>query len=94
MSLVWFLFKKLYLIKKEIIETTIANLTILRDPNIFVASLQIQKQIDYCPNSNEMVFGSTYEPLQVLTVCQPYCNPCAIAHKQLAKLLSIYKENT
>lgn len=93
LSLVWFPFKSYYLFKKENLKLSITNQTILRDPKIFVSSLQIQKQIEYYPNNNDMVFGNSNAPLQVLIVCQPYCNPCAIAHKQIEELLKIYKEN-
>ena len=93
LSFIWFPFKNFYLLKEQYKKTSIAYQKVLRDPKIFISSLQAEKTIEYFKTNSEMIFGNIKAPLQILIVCQPYCNPCAIAHKQIDEVLKIYKEN-
>lgn len=74
----------------DTITNTISLLKWKRDPVVFLSLLYKQPRISVVPWRDDMIIGNPQAPLQILVGCNPYCNPCAIAHKHLEELADTY----
>lgn len=84
----WLLVLKPALQKNK--ELTDKNYSLLRfknNPDIFNALLQYQRQVDTTPFENDLQLGNPDSPIQIIVACNPYCSPCAKAHKTLHELV-------
>jgi hypothetical protein len=55
--------------------------------------LQRSEQVDTAPLTGDIVLGDPRAPLQLTIVSNPFCNPCASAHKQLEQLLASHADS-
>lgn len=84
----WLLVVKPYLQKNK--ELTDKNYSLLRfknNPDIFNALLHQQRQVDIAPFANDLQLGNPDAPIQIMVASNPYCGPCAKAHKILHELV-------
>jgi uncharacterized membrane protein len=58
------------------------------DPQIFEALLMRQKQVNAQKENFGIYLGNPDGKIKIIKVCNPYCGPCADAHKPLAQLLA------
>ena len=75
----------------NISESKQKNFKLLRfknDPEIFETMLKQQVNIDITPFDDDIQLGNPAAPLQIVVACNPYCPPCARAHKSLDNLLA------
>jgi uncharacterized membrane protein/thiol-disulfide isomerase/thioredoxin len=63
-----------------------------RNPQILNALLENEKiQIEDLPEAGEaVVFGNSNAPYKMVIACNPYCGPCAKAHKAVEELIEKY----
>ena len=83
----WLAFKSLLNANKEIEKEDFSNLRFKNNPDVFAALLQKQKKVDTTPFENDLQIGNADSPLQIVVACNPYCGPCAKAHKLLEELV-------
>ncbi len=57
------------------------------DASLFVAKWKEQPLVDTTTWENDLLLGNPDAPLQIIVACNPYCGPCARAHKQLDEIL-------
>ncbi len=57
------------------------------DATLFKALWQQELVVDSTTWENDLVIGKANAPLLLTVACNPYCGPCATAHKQLDELL-------
>jgi protein-disulfide isomerase/uncharacterized membrane protein len=60
------------------------------DVTLFTALWQQQPQVDTSMWDNDLLIGNPQAPQLITVACNPYCGPCAIAHKKLDELLKKY----
>lgn len=84
---------------KTLIKTNITNqakLTELKkwktDTALFEIQLQQQPKVDTIIWENDLILGNPYAPIRITVACNPYCGPCAKAHKQLEEMLLNHKD--
>lgn len=58
-----------------------------QDPQIFDALLAKQKTLTESSNGLGIMLGNPHGSHKIIKVCNPYCGPCARAHKPLEELL-------
>ncbi len=87
--LIWFLFKS-FIIKAKKQEETEKNLQVYeRNTDIFESFLASQETILITPFSKEIISGDVNAKTTILSVCSPFCKPCALSHKEIENL-SLY----
>lgn len=57
------------------------------DADLFMNQWQQEQEVAISAWDNDLVIGDSSAPLLITVACNPYCNPCAKAHKQLDNLL-------
>lgn len=62
------------------------------DVGIFMALWQEEQTVDTTIWKNDLLLGNSQVPIMITVVCNPYCRPCAKAHKLLNTLLINYKD--
>lgn len=62
------------------------------DAELFNILLYNQQQVDTVVWENDLVIGKKNAPVLITVACNPYCGPCAQAHKQLDDLLHRFKD--
>lgn len=86
-SVVWFPYKQ----QMQQLEANRKEMLIAarfkRRPEIFLALLQLQRQIDITPWTEDIILGNPNASLKLMVVCNPYCKPCARAHKVIESIL-------
>jgi uncharacterized membrane protein/thiol-disulfide isomerase/thioredoxin len=82
---------------KQLIKTNNSNkqkLTELKkwktDANLFTTLWQQEQQVDTSIWDNDLVIGNLDAPILITIACNPYCSPCAKAHKELDDLLHCF----
>lgn len=60
------------------------------DLKIFLALWQQQNEQDTKIWKNELMIGNVNAPLQLMVACNPYCGPCAKAHKKIEQWVQHY----
>jgi uncharacterized membrane protein len=63
-----------------------------QDANVFMGLWQQQPMVDCNPWEHELQIGNPNAPMHILVACNPYCGPCAVAHKKLDDLLEKYSD--
>jgi uncharacterized membrane protein len=58
-----------------------------QDANVFLGLWQQQPIVDCTPWQHELQVGNPIAPTQIIVACNPYCWPCAAAHKKLDELV-------
>lgn len=71
---------------KELLGKNFSLLRFKNNPDVFESLLKKQRRIDIAPFENELQLGNPHAPLQIMVACNPYCGPCATAHKVLHDL--------
>lgn len=61
-----------------------------KDPNVFLRLLVRERQILFVRKSNDLQIGNSNSPFQFLIVCNPFCSPCAIAHRVFHEIAERY----
>ena len=56
------------------------------NPDVFVTFLKQQRKADTTPFENDLQLGNPDAAVQIVIACNPYCSPCATAHKTLHEL--------
>lgn len=87
LSTFWLVIKPLKMQEKEIIYQRIRIRKWRQDPSWFNALLPLHKQIDDTTWQKEIYYGNSSGILQILIVSDPYCSHCAIAHRELGKIV-------
>jgi protein-disulfide isomerase len=72
---------------REIDKVNLALMRFKKRPDVFQSLLQRQKKVDYTPFEDDLQLGNPEAPIQILVACNPYCGPCATAHKILHDLV-------
>lgn len=62
------------------------------DANVFMDLWQKQPMVDCTAWEHELQIGNPTAAVQITVACNPYCNPCAAAHKKLNVLLKKYND--
>ncbi len=62
------------------------------DASVFKAQWLHQKVVDITIWKNDLLLGNRNAPILITVACNPFCGPCAKAHKQLDELLIRYKD--
>ena len=92
-GIVWLLFSP---IMKESKESKIELKKLLKfknNPDIFIALLRLQRQVDITPFKNEFELANPNALIKITVACNPYCLPCAKAHNIFDFLAKKYFEN-
>lgn len=58
-----------------------------QDANVFMGLWKQQPWVDCTIWEHELQIGNPTAPVQITVACNPYCGPCAAAHKKIDKLL-------
>lgn len=58
-----------------------------QNANVFMGLWQEQPIVDCTAWEHELQIGNPTAPVQITVACNPYCGPCAAAHKKLDALL-------
>ncbi|MDP1763278.1 MAG: vitamin K epoxide reductase family protein [Sediminibacterium sp.] len=79
---------------KQLIKTNSSNklkLTELKkwklDADMFINQWKQEQEVDTVIWEDDLLIGNPFAPLLITVACNPYCGPCAQAHKQLDNLL-------
>jgi uncharacterized membrane protein/protein-disulfide isomerase len=86
-SSTWFAVKSLLKSNKKLESENFVHIRFKNNPDVFTSLLQKQKKIDTTPFENDLQLGNADADLQILVACNPYCTPCAKAHKVLHELV-------
>ena len=85
---------------KQIIKTNKSNklkLSELKkwklDAGLFLNQWQQEIEVDTLIWENDLVIGNPTAPLLFTVACNPYCGPCAKAHKQIENILHRFPKN-
>lgn len=69
-------------------------LALKRNPKIFYPYLLQQAQMKTnVPQSAALILGNPHAPVIITAACNPYCNPCAAAHKVLDEILDNHSDD-
>lgn len=60
------------------------------DASIFNALSANERMVDTSIWENDLLLGNANAPIKITVACNPYCGPCAKAHKALDELLEMY----
>jgi protein-disulfide isomerase/uncharacterized membrane protein len=86
---VWFLMLKPTLNRnKDLIDKNVSLQRFKNSLDIFTAALKQQRRADTTPLENDLQLGNAAAPIQIMVACNPYCSPCAKAHKALEELIT------
>lgn len=77
--------RMLYLIEQELSKWK-------KDTYLFLEQWKMQTEINNDPFESEIELANPNGALQFTIACNPFCRPCAIAHKQLEKIIGSYKD--
>jgi uncharacterized membrane protein len=87
----------IYLPIKQLIKTNSKNKQELAafkkwktDANLFIAQWEKEPTCDNTIWENDLLIGKTDAPIRITVACNPYCGPCAVAHKKLDTLVEKY----
>jgi len=83
----WLLIKNLLKENKKLETENFAGKRFKSNPEVFIALLEKQRRVDIAPFKNDLQIGNSDATLQVMVACNPYCEPCAKAHKILHELV-------
>lgn len=72
---------------KELTDNNFSLLRIKNNPEIFKALLQQERRVDTTPLENDLQLGNPDAEIQITVACNPYCGPCAKAHKALHEMV-------
>ncbi|MEJ7625414.1 MAG: vitamin K epoxide reductase family protein [Ferruginibacter sp.] len=61
------------------------------DGDLFLAQWEREQTVDTSLWENELLIGNPEAPVKLTVTCNPYCGPCATAHKELEKMMHKYK---
>jgi protein-disulfide isomerase len=88
LSVTWLLLIKPALQKnKELADKNFSLLRFKNNPEVFNALLQQQRKVDTTPFQDDLQLGNPEADMQIMVACNPYCGPCAKAHKILHELV-------
>jgi len=60
------------------------------DGDLFLTLLKQEQDVDTTIWENDLIIGDPEAPILITVACNPYCNPCAKAHKKLDEILNKY----
>jgi uncharacterized membrane protein len=87
----------IYLPIKQLIKTNSKNKQELAffkkwktDASLFMAQWEKEPSCDNTIWENDLLIGNVDAPIRITVACNPYCSPCAKAHKQLDELIERY----
>lgn len=83
----WMIAKPLFLQAQQANNYKKENLKLKYNKEIFNALLSKQKPLSVAPLNLGIRLGSPQAKHTIITVCNPYCSPCAKAHSLLDKIL-------
>lgn len=84
---IWLTMKRLWNESSSLSEENHALKRFKFNPEVFVAVLRKQRKVDVTPFLHDLQLGNPKALLQIVVACNPYCNPCADAHKVLHQLI-------
>jgi len=61
------------------------------DADLFIAQWEKEEFVDTTIWENDLIIGNPQAPLKITVACNPYCGPCANAHKVLDEMLDRYR---
>jgi uncharacterized membrane protein len=87
----------IYLPIKQLIKTNKKNKQELAsfkkwktDASLFIAQWEKEPTCDNTIWENDLLIGNADTPIRITVACNPYCGPCAKAHKELDELVEKY----
>jgi len=88
----WQLLKSLFQKSLNSLSNEIKATRLKRNPEIFNALLEKQElNPTNLPEKDEpLQFGNPEAPYQMVIACNPYCDPCAVAHQTIERLYEMY----
>lgn len=92
-SIAWLTIKPLILEADKAANTAVAVLKWKRDPDVFLALLSQQRQVNASPWEDDIVLGNPHARVQLIVACGTYCNPCAGTHKLLENLVKWHPDD-
>jgi hypothetical protein len=88
---IWF-FVKPFITSNQASNKTEYELNNLKhNSEIFKAYLEKQNYVPIVEWSNEVVLGNPESPVTIIMVSNPFCNPCATAHKELMEWIKYFE---
>lgn len=63
------------------------------DALLFINQWQQEQEVDTSVWENDLLLGNPSAPLLITVACNPYCGPCAKAHKQLDNLFHRFADS-
>jgi uncharacterized membrane protein len=88
----WFVVKPFLLKAKDLPTAKKQAVLYYRHTELFTSFLQKQRYVEVGNLPHEIVLGNPDAELEVLIVCNVFCNPCAKAHHELDDLVEYYGE--
>ncbi|MEN9449173.1 MAG: hypothetical protein RJA25_2463 [Bacteroidota bacterium] len=85
--------KPLFLKDREIFNSDLSLLKWKRNHSTLSSLFKIQRKIDIEVWEDDLVIGNLNAPVQVMVACNPFCGPCAAAHKLLHNILETHTTN-
>lgn len=89
----WFTIKPLFLNTQKLIKLQKDVTQFKKDENIFTTLLHQQKQVNSIDEQYSFILGNHNANFEITFVSNPYCHPCAEAHKKLKALLQDEEKN-
>lgn len=89
----WFTIKPLFLNTQKIIKLQKDVNQFKKDENIFTTLLHQQKQVNPIDIQCSIILGNPNANFEITFVSNPYCHPCAEAHKKLNVLMQDEEQN-
>ena len=84
---VWYIIKPILLKNYQNKNKGFELARLKNNPKIFTAMLHVQKRVSESPDGLGIMLGNLNAENTIIEVCNPYCGPCAKAHKEIDKLL-------
>lgn len=86
-AVAWLLIIKPTLQKnKELTDNNFSLLRFKNNPDVFESFLTQQRKVDTSSLKNDLQLGNANAPVQIMVACNPYCGPCATAHRTLHEM--------
>ncbi|HWB26597.1 MAG TPA: vitamin K epoxide reductase family protein [Chitinophagaceae bacterium] len=92
-SVFWFLFKNMLTETGRIESLDIELSKWKRNPTVFKALLNKEQRINMETWPDDIILGNADAPLKIIIASNPYCYPCAAAHRKLKLILRKFEND-
>ena len=88
----WFILKSKWIASRNVFNLEKELLSWSKNTELFEAFLQKQPHVEMGHFSNEITIGNPEAPIVLTMVSNPFCNPCADAHKEVKALVEYFSD--